>query len=146
MKVTGKFHAPAPLSHRKKSWYILHRRLDISQSQGGCFRTGENPISLLRLKPRIFPPVAYTLCQLCCPVSKHSQLVLFIYLCIYLFLLNWNLNSLVSITKVWKVWVSNPSGARYFASFHTGPKGSPNLHHNVYRFSLPEGKVVMVWR
>jgi len=76
MKGVGQFHAPASVSKRKKSWYVLYRRLDISQSQGECFRTGENPTSLLGLKPRIFPPVAHTPYQLCCPVSKHSELVL----------------------------------------------------------------------
>jgi len=43
-------------------------------------------MSLLGLKPWIFPSIAYTLCQLCCPVSKHCELFLFIYLCIYLFI------------------------------------------------------------
>jgi hypothetical protein len=128
MNVIGQFHAPASLSHRKKAWYILYRRLDISQSEGGCFRTGENPMSLLGLKPWIFPPVAYTLCQLCCPVSKHSELVLFIYLCTYLFLLNWNLNSLFSIITHYSMeglGFKPQLGARCFTPFQTGPKAHP---------------------
>lgn len=35
-------------------------------------------MSLLGLKAQIIPPVAYTLCELGCPVSIHSELDLFI--------------------------------------------------------------------
>jgi len=134
MKVTGQFHAPASLSHRKKSWYILYKRVDISQSQGGCFRPGENPMSLLGLKPSIFPPIAYTKCQLCCPVSKHCELVLFIYLCIYLFIsFELELEQFSQYTnslQYGRFGFQVPVG-RDICTLPDWPQGSPSLHHNV---------------
>ena len=139
------FHAPASLSHRKKSRYILYKRVDISQSQGGCFRPGENPMSLQGLKPSIFPPIAYTKCQLCCPVSKHCELVLFIYLCIYLFLLNWNLNSLVSIPTHYSMegLGFKSQWGEIFAPFQTGPKVHP-ASTTMYKAALSQG--TKFWR
>jgi hypothetical protein len=139
MKVIGQFHAPASLSHRKKSWYILYKRVDISQSQGGCFRTGENPMSVLGLKPWIFPPIAYKLS--CLQTVWTGFIYLLIYLCIYLFLLNWDLNSLVSITTHYskKVLGFKPQwGARFFTPFQTGPKAHPSTT-TMYTAALSQG-------
>jgi len=56
-------------------------------------------MSLIGLKPWIIPPVAYILYQICCPLSKHSELDLF--MCLYI--TNWSLNSLVSKATCYSV-------------------------------------------
>jgi len=91
-------------------------------------------MSLLGLKPWIFPPIAYTKCQLCCPVSKHCELVLFIYLCIYLFIsFELELEQFSQYTnslQYGRFGFQVPVG-RDICTLPDWPQGSPSLHHNV---------------
>ena len=79
-------------------------------------------MSLLGLKPWIVPPVAYTLCQLFCPVSIHRELdFLFISHALELK----QLSQCSNLLQYERFGVQIPVGARIFAPFQTGPKGHP---------------------
>jgi hypothetical protein len=58
MEVSDQLHAPAALPLRESPWYLLDKRLGVSQSR--CGRSGEdkNSQSLPGLEPQIIQPIA----------------------------------------------------------------------------------------
>jgi hypothetical protein len=93
------------------SWIYPRTRVDALEH-------GENPTSLLGLNHQFFPPVAYTLHQLCCSVSNHPELVLFIYFALELEKFSQYNNTL----HYGRFGFQTPVGARILKPFQTGPK------------------------